>query len=134
MTNKIVVIALVAVGMSCSSDDHEIEESSVPKSARTALSTAFPDADDIEWEKEGEDFEASFENGKVEMSVVFGADGGIIETEKEIKVSEFPQKVQEALKGEKVEEAAIIMKNGKTMYEAEVGGKDLLFDEDGNQL
>jgi hypothetical protein len=31
-------------------------------------------------------------------------------------------------------EAAIIMKGGKTMYEAEVGKKDLLFDVEGNLI
>ena len=42
--------------------------------------------------------------------------------------------VQTALKGKKVKEAAIIKKGGKTFYEAEVGGKDLLFETDGKMV
>jgi hypothetical protein len=60
--------------------------------------------------------------------------GQILEVEKEVEFSALPAAVQTALKGKKVKEAAIITKGGKTMYEAEVGGKDLIFDAQGKAI
>ncbi|MFT6202878.1 MAG: hypothetical protein ACJAZY_001433 [Spirosomataceae bacterium] len=134
MTNKIVVAALFAIGIGCTSEAQKIKESNVPEPVKVALKKAFPDAKKVGWEKEGKGIEASFDNGKDEMLVVFDTTGNIIETEKEIEFSDLPAKVQGALKGKKVKEAAIIMRGNKTMYEAEVGGKDLLFDEEGNPI
>ncbi len=134
MTSKIVLVSILIVSAICSSNAQKIKADKVPAPVKAALTKAYPNAKEIGWDKEGKDFEASFENGKDELSVVFDAKGAILETEKEIKVSELPAKVQAALKGQKVKEAAIIMKGGKTMYEAEVGKKDLLFDQDGTLI
>ena len=48
--------------------------------------------------------------------------------------SALPAPVQAALKGKKVKETAEITKGGKTFYEGEVGGRDLLFDARGTLL
>ena len=58
-----------------------------------------------------------------------------METEVSIKASEFPAAVMAKLKGMKVAEAAKITKaDGSVSYEAEVKGKDLLFDVNGNPV
>ncbi|PLK44938.1 PepSY-like domain-containing protein [Emticicia sp. TH156] len=106
----------------------------VPAAIKQAFAKAYPTAKAVKWDKEGKDYEASFEQGEDELSVVFDEKGQVLETEKEIKFSELPAAVQQALKGKKVKEAAIIMKGGKTMYEAEVGGKDLMFDSEGKPI
>jgi uncharacterized membrane protein YkoI len=106
----------------------------VPMAVKEALKKAYPKASAIYWDKEGIDFEASFKNEKDHLSVVFNNAGQIVETEKELTFSQLPINVQEALKGKKVKETAIITKNGKTIYEAEVGGKDLMFDEQGKPI
>lgn len=134
MTSKIVLTALLVTSMSCTSNAQKIKADKVPTPVKEALTKAYPNAKEIEWDKEGKGFEASFEDGKDEISVVFDANGAVLETETEIEVSALPAKVLEGLKGKKVKEAAIIMKDGKTMYEAEVGKKDLFFDQDGNQI
>ncbi|MCR9065512.1 MAG: PepSY-like domain-containing protein [Cytophagales bacterium] len=110
------------------SDNESEEETEIPNVVKTSLEKAYPNASDVEWSNEGKDFEASFENGKEELSVVFDGRGNILETEKEVEVSELPEKIKAALNGKKVSEAAIISKNGETFYEAEVAGKDLFFD------
>jgi len=128
MTKKIVLMSIILGSVALGTQAQEIV---VPDVVKSALTNAYPKAKDVEWDKEGKDFEASFENGKEELSVVFDAKGKILETEKEIEFSTLPDTIKMALKGKKVSEAAIITKNGKTFYEAEVGGKDLIFDTQG---
>lgn len=110
------------------------KESAVPVEVKTAFSKTYPKATKVKWEKEKGDYEASFMNDKEEMLVVMGKTGNVLETEKTIKFDQLPAKVQAALKGKKVSECATIQKDGKTLYEAEVHGKDLLFNESGKAL
>jgi uncharacterized membrane protein YkoI len=144
MIKKIALLGILISSLACGNENQEKEEADdqevtevsdekaeVSDEVKTALNKAYPNATDVEWDKEGKDFEASFENGDEELSVVFDAIGNILETEKEIEFTELPEVVKAALEGKKISEAAIITKNGKTFYEAEVAGKDLIFDENG---
>lgn len=70
---------------------------------------------------------------------ILDANGNLIETESEIAISALPKTVTDYLaknhKGEKIKEAAkIVTVSGKVTYEAEIKGKDLLFDENGNLI
>jgi len=60
----------------------------------------------------------------VEMSVIFDANGKVLETETEIEKDALPAPVQEALSkdfaGYDIDEAAKIVRNGKTTFEAQV--------------
>ncbi len=107
-----------------------------PQAVVTAFQQKFPGVKDVDWDKEKNgEWEAEFEQNGVEMSANFTAAGQWIETETEIKPSELPAPVRTALKGKKIKEAArIIRADGSSVYEAEVRGKDLLFDAQGNPL
>ncbi len=87
------------------------------------------------WEKEKSgDYEVNFEQGDEEMSVVFDKKGAPLEVETEIAVSDLFAAVRTVLEGKKIKEAARIVKGGQTYYEAEEGGKDLLFDANGKKV
>ena len=73
---------------------------------------------------------------KSEQSVLFNAQGSIIEKEIEIKISQLPNGVLDYVKtnykGQSVIEAAKITDaKGKVTYEAEIKGMDILFDSNG---
>ncbi len=115
------------------------QDKDIPAIVKSAFQKAHPDAKGVKWEKEGDNFEAEFEHGKVEQSVVLNAQGNILETEVEIAVAELPQKAREYVaahyKGQSLKEAAKITDaKGMVTYEAEVKGKDLLFDAEGTFL
>ena len=100
------------------------------------MEKAFPGIEP-KWEKEDANFEASFKKDGHEMSAVFDAYGGLVETETDIPVSELPAKVvtyvNEKYKGKKIKEASKITdQKGKIMFEAALKGKDIIFDADGN--
>ncbi|GHB60644.1 PepSY-like domain-containing protein [Persicitalea jodogahamensis] len=128
---KIIMLTALAATISCGAMAQKMKADKVPQAVRTAFAKAYPNVKDADWEKEDGDYEVGFEQGKEEYSVVFDAQGNLLETEKEIKTTELPAAVQAPLKGKKIKEVAVITRAGKTYYEAEVGGRDLLFDADG---
>jgi hypothetical protein len=68
---------------------------------------------------------------------LFSPEGELIETEVEISVADLPAPIAnyiaKNLTGKKIKEASKITDAaGKVTFEAEVGGKDFIFDEKGN--
>ena len=112
------------------------QKNNVPSDIKTAFSKKYPSATKVKWEKERSKYETSFLlNGK-EMSVLFDTYGAIEETETKIAASELPAKAKNYVisKGRIKEAARIVAANGKVKYEAEVKGRDLIFDDKGNFL
>ena len=107
-----------------------------PQAVLNAFNQKFPGITDVDWSKEKNgEWEAEFDLNKGEVSANFAANGTWLETETELQFMDLPAPVKAALKGKKVKEAAMILKSdGSTMYEAEVGKKDLLFDASGKAL
>lgn len=108
-----------------------------PPSVKDAFEKKFTGITKLHWSKEGKTgFEASFIRDNTAMSAVYDATGRLQETETAIAVNALPAPVIEYLqlhyKGSKIKETAKITKAGGVVnYEAEVNGRDLLFDETG---
>ena len=130
---KILILAVFAF-VTIKANAQKMTADKVPSAVKESLTKIYPNAKGTKWDRENADYEASFKMDGKDMSVVFDAKGMEKEVETDIKFSELPIPVQTALKGKKVKEAAIIKKGGKTFYEAEVGGKDLLFEADGKTV
>ena len=110
----------------------------VPAAVKTALAKKYPEASKVTWEKENGNYEANW-GGKSgeDNSVHFTPSGNFIEIVNAIAVTELPTStvayVKAHYKGAKITEAGKVTDaNGKTSYEAEVHGKDIIFDENGN--
>jgi len=136
---KHVMIMMAASLISAGAFAQSKQDKDIPAAVKSAFQKAHPDAKAVKWEKEGENFEAEFGHGKTGQSVVIDAQGNILETEVEIAVSELPKKasdyVSEHYKGQSIKEAAKITDaKGTVTYEAEIKGKDLMFDAAGTFL
>ena len=119
-------------------EKEEQKKITVPAAVRTALSKKYPDALKVGWEKENGNYEANW-GGKSgeDHSVQFTPSGNFIEIVNAIPVTELPKStiayIKEHYKGAKITEAGKVTDTkGKTSYEAEVHGKDIIFDENGN--
>ena len=111
----------------------------VPVAVKNAFNKSFPNTSVKKWDKEDGNYEANFSKDGKTMSATFDAKGNWVETETDIKISELPAAVSDYIKtnykGAAIKEAAIINNpESKKIYEAEVKGKDLLFDENGKFL
>ena len=114
------------------------EKIAVPAVVKEALSKKYPVAAKVTWEKEDGNYEANW-GGKSgeDNSVLFTPSGKFIEIVKAISKGELPKPVisyvKEHYNGAKITEAGKVTDaQGKLSYEAEVKGKDVIFDEGGN--
>lgn len=129
---RILFIAAIFTTINCTAQN-------VPDAVKNAFAKSFPNTTVKKWDKEGRNYEANFTKDGKSMSATFDATGKWIETETDIKVSELPagviSYVKSNYKGATIKEAAVLSNTeSKKMYEAEVKGKDLLFDENGKFL
>lgn len=119
------------------SNAQKVPEKKVPQPVRAALQKQYPEAKNVTWEKEDGNYEAGFEKEETEYSVLISGSGSIVEIEIEIDVEALPAKAKEYISqkyyGAKIKEVAKITDSkGGITYEAEVKGKDLIFDNNGN--
>ncbi len=139
---KIIGITAILFAMSSATFAQENEGSNehikVPAVVETALKQKYPEAKNVTWEKEDGNYEANW-GGKSgeDNSVQFTPSGAFIEIVKAIPVSSLPKPVivyvSAHYKGAKITEAGKVTDAaGKTFYEAEVKGKDVIFDGNGN--
>ena len=135
---EFLLVALAAI-LTTSSFGQKTSKDNVPQSVQDALKKSFPTAQVEKWEKENQNFEAEFDFNKEEMSALFSPEGKLIETEVDIAIGDLPTPivnyVSKNLSGKKIKEASKITNSaGNVSFEAEVGGKDYIFDSSGNLL
>lgn len=113
------------------------ENANVPGAVKQAFEKQYPGTK-AKWDNEDGKYEAGFKHNGHEMSVLYNANGTVDETEMEISVSQLPAAAANYItqhKMGKISEAAKITKaNGEVNYEAEVKGKDVIFDAAGKFL
>jgi hypothetical protein len=131
-------ILLLAIGfIAIGANAQKLKESDVPPTIKNAFAKLYPSAKVEKWEKEQNNYEAEFHDVKTEISVLLGPNGQLLETEKEIAVSELPKAVSDYaaknVAGKKIKEASKITDaKGTVTYEAEINEADYIFDAKGN--
>lgn len=117
-----------------------VKASLVPVVVKTALRQQYPAAKGVNWEMEHGNYEANW-GGKSgeDNSVVYTPGGDLVEMVTAMPVTELPGPVAVYVRthynGARITEAGKVRDaGGKIRYEAEVRGKDLIFDEKGNFL
>lgn len=147
---KYLMLLVITVGINTVSfaqtkeknDDDEQNEKkekiTVPIAVKQAFAKQFPGTT-AEWEKEDGKYEANFKQMNHEMSALFEANGTMTESEIEITINELPAAATSYIKtnhkGAVIKSAAKITRsNGEVNFEAEVHGKDIIFDNNGKFL
>lgn len=117
----------------------KLSSAEIPSSVATAFAKSHPHAKNVKWDKEGANYEVSFDEQKEEISIVYSADGSVMEIETEIEWNKLPEPIKQTLKKDfsdyKLKEYAKIVSGKGVTYEVEVSQKkqsyDLLFDVNG---
>lgn len=127
---------VVSVGFAACAQ--KLNASKVPAAVKAAFAKQYPGIT-AGWEKENGKYEVNFKQRGNTMSALYEANGSLLETEMDIKIADLPATVKayvkEHYKGKTVKEAAKITRaDGTLNYEAEVGGKDVIFDANGKFL
>jgi|ERR1017187_2197143 len=135
---SLMVISILLNSATFSQNNEQHEKINVPAIVKSPLYKKYPEAKKVTWEKENGNYEANWGgNSGEDNSVQFTSSGGFIEIVKAIPINELPKQVftyvNEHYKGSKITETGKVTNtSGKTSYEAEVKGKDVIFDENGN--
>ena len=113
----------------------KLAASKVPAIVRATFVKLYPSTN-AKWEVEAGKYEAGFKQDGNTMSVLIDKDGVLAETETGIKVTALPAPVLAYVKahytGKAIKEGAKITRaDGTVTYEAEVDGKDVIFDASG---
>lgn len=117
----------------------KVQQKDLPAVVQKGFQKQFPAVKDAKWEKENGNYEAGFKENGTETSVVIDPSGNILETETEMKSNSLSAPVKAYITknypNQKIKEAAKITDaKGIVTYEAEVNGKDLIFDNKGKFL
>lgn len=138
MKNVVILIAGLS-GLTISANAQQLTASKVPSPVKASFAKAHPELKSVVWEKEKVNYEAGFKLDGKEISELYDAKGMLTESEVAIKPEELPAAVRSYIashyKGLKIKEAAKITKStGVVTYEAELNGKDVIFDAKGNPM
>ena len=137
---KYLGLVLLILVTACSKEN--ISQKEVPETVKAKFATLYPSVSDLDWSMEDSNYEAEFEEGKFETSVIFTPGAEVVQTENEILQSEIPDAilhyVDYNLNGKRIKEAEKITKGqgGKTeiSYSLEIGKYNYIFDAAGNFL
>lgn len=132
---KVLMSAMAITVITISACAQKLDAAKVPAAVKAAFAKQYPGIN-AKWEKEDGKYEAGFKQNGFDMSVLYESNGTMTESEMDIKVADLPANVQsyvkEHYKGKNIKEGAKITKaDGTVNYEAEVDGKDLIFDASG---
>lgn len=115
----------------------DLKEKDVPAAVKTALAKKYPNATKVSWEKEKGNYEANWGGKDGEAnSALFTPAANFLELVEHISINQLPASVAPYIakhyKGAKIKEAGKVTDaSGKHMFEAEIKGKDIIFDEKG---
>lgn len=134
---KAALILPVIFTFAISANAQDIKTKDVPAAVKQVLMKKYPKAGKVSWEKEKGNYEANW-GGKSgeDTSVQFTPAGAFVEEVTAIPVGQLPAEVAIYVKlhysGAKIREAGKVTDaSGKHLFEAEIKGKDLIFDESG---
>ena len=132
---KLITLTACITSIAFTASAQKTDAGKVPAAVKTSFAKQYPGVA-TKWEKENGKYEASFKKDGNTMSALFEKNGTMTESETDIKVSALPAAVlayvKANYKGKTIKEGAKITKaDGTVMYEAEVDGKDVIFDNNG---
>lgn len=118
---KIAALALFGV-VAVQAQDLTMQE--VPANLNESFQKLYPEATDVEWEKEGATYKVEFDTNQMEHEIWYSENGTLVKTEKELAITELPAAIASALKSNyskyKIDEVEMTEENGKKIYEIEL--------------
>ncbi len=140
MKYYVILSVLLFTAFANSAKAQDLKEKNVPEVVKAALAKKYPEAKKVSWEKEKGNYEANW-GGKSgeDNSAIFSPSGSFIEIVQAIPFNQLPANIapyiEKHYNGAIMKEAGKVTDaSGKHMYEVEIKGKDLIFDEKGNFL
>ncbi|WP_181163605.1 SdiA-regulated domain-containing protein [Pontibacter mangrovi] len=111
----------------------------LPEAVETQFASLYPDVKNPEWDEEADGFEAEFEMGGRERSVLFSKAGQLLQVEEEMEANNLPPQVldyvQEHFSRYDLAESTFLKKGEQTFYVVELENRneeaELIFNQSG---
>lgn len=137
MKTSILTLFAILTSAFAMAQAQDLDPKDVPGIVKSTVLIKFPDATNIKWKKEKDNYEASFIYEKQEQFALLDPSGNLIETEIKITKDDLPNSVLPYVKvnyrRKKVKEVSKVTDaNGKVFYDVEIYKKDIRFDHKGN--
>jgi len=125
MKKRFLIIPLILLFFANFSFAQDIAESDIPASITNNFKQEFPNASDLEWEMDGELYNAEFDDeNSADHDVWYNQNGEIVKHKQEITKEELPEKVLSKINMEyqdfKIDDIKKIVENNITTYEIEL--------------
>tara|TARA_R100000935_G_C2794954_1_gene147737 strand:- start:548 stop:985 length:438 start_codon:yes stop_codon:yes gene_type:complete len=121
---KNVKFAALALFTTAAVSAQDLSVDQIPTDLSNNFQKAYPNASDVEWEKEGMNFKVEFDNEKMENEIWYSTEGTMVKSEMEIDENDLPSAISEMIKSKypeyNVDEVDLINEDGKKMYEIEL--------------
>lgn len=118
------MIIALAIFATASTYGQDLKNTEVPATFTAGLLETYPNATDIEWQRDGTDYKVDFKVGELEHEIQFNKDGDKVSQEKEITKIALPQALAKAIKRDyadyKIDKAYSTFTNGVTTYKVEL--------------
>jgi hypothetical protein len=136
---KAIVLAAILFISAHAIQAQVIKEKEVPAAVKESCMKNFAGATDVKWKKVGNDYACTFKKMGTPMHCKMTKMGKVLETGEEIKESALPSSIMNYLnlhhKNQVVTSIFKVKTNeGKVMYQMEVQGKEMTFDEKGKLM
>lgn len=136
-------IAIIALMGTAAVSAQDMNPADIPSDLTSAFEQAHPDAQDVEWEMEGDAYKVEFEINDEDREIWYSADGTTNKLEKDLREDELPEAISSAISNKyadyKIDSVEMTEENGKATYEVELEKGwddeiDVVFDADGEVL
>lgn len=122
----------------------DIPQSQVPSVILNEFNKQFPKATDLEWEMDGNLYNADFEiSWNIDHEVWYNAEGKMVKHKEDISKSELPKavnnRIQEDFSGYSIDDLERITDNGKVVFKMELNALtqtdwDIVIDSEGKVI
>ncbi len=134
---KLLVLLIIMAAFITQAQAQKVNAKDVPAPVTNAFNVSHPNQKDVDWSKDGKNYEAEFDMNKEDVSITYDVTGKLLDTEVEMAASALPASIQTYVvkhyKDHEIKEASKTTDfNGVVTYEAQVKGMDLIFDANGN--
>jgi hypothetical protein len=136
---KKIILMFAIMGIIAVTYAQPITPSDVPAKVSKSFENSHRKISQVDWSQVGDNYKASYVVDEKTMSVVYNASGKLIETEKEISISQLPTSVLKYVNdnypGQVIRKKVLLTNaKGRSSYEVKVNEQDLAFNSQGNFL
>ncbi|PVW12427.1 PepSY-like domain-containing protein [Marixanthomonas spongiae] len=136
---KILNLVLAALFATTIATAQDLQQSAVPSTLIANFQKEYPNATDVEWEKEMDHYKVEFDEGNFEHEIWYSASGAMVKMEQDISKNMLPSAVTNAIKNSyssyRIDDCEKLTENNETTYKVELekwtDEKEVVFDEAG---